>query len=105
MKLVVQTTSQTDSVWSLYVEREKIGKRGPIQGWGPLCEVSLTLFIAELERWALDFLLLISLVSSSGFELCDLQVRDLAKSIIFSGLNFEFGHPRVLYEPVRVSMS
>ena len=67
--------------------------------------MSLSLFIAELERWALNFLLLISLVPTGGFKFHDLQVRALAKSILFSGLHFEFGHPEVLYEPIRVSMS
>ena len=51
------------------------------------------------------FLFLISLVSTSGFEIRDLQVRALAKSILFSGLHFEISHPGVLYEFVRVSMS
>ena len=67
--------------------------------------MSLPLFTAELERWALDFLLLISLVLTGGFEFRNLQVGDLAKSILFGGLHFEFGHPKVLYEPVGVSMS
>ena len=78
---------------------------GPIYGWGPLCEVSLSLFTVELERWALDFILLISPVSTCSFEFCDLQVRYLAKSILFSGFRFEFGHLEVLYEPLGVSMS
>ena len=51
------------------------------------------------------FLLLISLVSTDDFEICELQVRALAKSIIFNGLHFEFGHLEVLNEPVGVSMS
>ena len=77
----------------------------PIYGWGPFCEVSLLLFTAELERWALDFLLLISPILTGGFEFRDLQVRDLAKSILFGGLHFEFGHLEVLYDPVGVSRS
>ena len=87
-----------DSVWSCYVEMKKIGQMGPIYGWGPLCEVSLSLFTVELERWALDFILLISPVSTGGFEFRDLQVRALAKSILFNGLHFEFAHPGILYE-------
>ena len=59
----------------------------------------------ELERWALNFHLLISHASTDGFEFHDLQVRALAKYILFSGLNFEFAHPGVLYEVVRVSTS
>ena len=51
------------------------------------------------------FLLLISPVSTNGFKIRDLQVRSLAKYIIFSGLHFEFAHLGVLYEAVRVSMS
>ena len=95
--------SQTNSVWSYYVKREKIGQMGPIYGWGPLCEVSLSLFTAELERWALDFILLISPILTDGFEFRDLQVRELAKSIFFSGLHFGFAHLGVLCEPVRAS--
>ena len=49
------------------------------------------------------FILLISPVSTCGSKICDLQVRALAKSILYSGLHFEFAHPRVLYEPIRVS--
>ena len=58
-----------------------------------------------MERWALDFLLLISPVPIGVFEFRDLQVRALAKSILFGGLHFEFAHPGVLHEPIRVSTS
>ena len=51
----------------------------------------------------LEFLLLISLVSTGGFEIRDLQVRALAKSIFFSGLHFGFARPGVLYDPIRAS--
>ena len=47
--------SQMDSVWTNYVKRKKIGQMGPINGWGPLCEVSLSLFTAELERRSPNF--------------------------------------------------
>ena len=49
----VRTVSRTDSIWPYYAKRKKIGQMGPINGWGTLCEVSLSLFIAKLERWAL----------------------------------------------------
>ena len=78
---------------------------GPIYGWGPLCEVSLSLFTTELERWALDFLLLISPIPTSGFEFHDLQVRALSKSLVFGGLHSTFGHLEVPHEPIRVSWS
>ena len=67
--------------------------------------MSLSLFTAELERWALDFILLISLISIGCFEFRDLQVRSLAESLLFSGLHSTFGHPDVLHELVRVSWS
>ena len=38
------------------------------------------------------FLLLISSVSTNGFKIRDLQVRVLAKYIIFNGLHFAFIH-------------
>ena len=55
--------------------------------------MSLSLFIAKLERWALDFLLLISHVPIDSFEFHDLQVRDLSESLHFGGLHSAFGHP------------
>ena len=63
------------------------------------------MFMIELERWSLDFILLINHVLTGGFELRDLQVIALAKYILLSGLHFGFGHPEVLHEPLRVSMS
>ena len=44
-----------DSVWPSYAETKKKGQMEPINEWGPLCEVSLSLFTAELERWSLNF--------------------------------------------------
>ena len=35
--------SQMDSVWPGYVKKKKIGQMGPINGGGPLCELSLSL--------------------------------------------------------------
>ena len=67
--------------------------------------MSLSLFTIELERWALDFLLLISPLSTSGFEFRDLQVRALTKSLLFGGLHSTFGHLEVLHEPAGVSWS
>ena len=105
LKPLSQTTSQMESVWSCYVDRKKLGQMGPIKGWGPLSEVSLSLFTMELERWALNLNLLISLVPTNGFEFHDLQVRVLVESILFSGLQSTFGHPKVLHELVGVSWS
>ena len=63
----------------------QVGEAGP--------RFSFADFTAKLERWALDFLLLISPVPTYDFEFRNLQVRSLAKSILFVGLHFEFGHP------------
>ena len=101
----MRTTSQTDSIWPNYMEKKKIGQMGPINGWGPLCEVSLSLFTAELERRPLKLLLLLSSIFTGSFEIRELQVRVLAKSIFFSGLVFGFAHPKTIYEPTRASMS
>ena len=51
------------------------------------------------------FIFLILPISIDGFKIHDLQVRFLAKSILFSGLHFAFSLLGVLYEAVRVSMS
>ena len=59
----------------------------------------------DLERWALNLHLLISLVMTDDFEFRDLQVIALTKSLLFSGLHSAFGHPEVLHEPARVSWS
>ena len=64
--------SQTESVWSCYVDQKKLGQMGPIKGEGPHGEVSLSLFIVELERWALILHLLISLDPTNGFKFHDL---------------------------------
>ena len=69
---MAQTTSQTESVWSYYVDRKKLGQMGPIKGEGPHGEVSLSLFIVEVERWALILHLLISLDLIDGFMSHDL---------------------------------
>ena len=73
--------------------------------WGPLGEVSLSLFTVELERWVLNLHLLISLVPTGGFEFRDLQVRALIEYLLFGGLHSAFGHPKVLHELVGVSWS
>ena len=67
--------------------------------------MSLSLFNIELERWALDYLFLISPVPIGGFEFCDFQVRALAKCLLFGGLHSAFGHLEVLHELVGVSWS
>ena len=67
--------------------------------------MELSLFTSKMERWALYFLLLISPVPISGFEFRDLQIRALAKSLLFGGLHSAFGHPEVLHESIGVSWS
>ena len=59
----------------------------------------------ELERWALNIHLLISLVPTSGFKVRDLQVRALVESLLFGGLHYAFGHLEVLHELVGISWS
>ena len=65
----------------------------------------MSLFTVELERWALNLHLLISPISTGGFEFRDLQVRALTESLLFGGLHFAFGHSEVLHELVGVSWS
>ena len=60
--------------------------------------MSLSLFIVELERWALNIYLPISLDPTDGFKCCDLQVRSLAESHLFGGLFSGFGHLEDLHE-------
>ena len=66
--------------------------------WGPLGEVSLSLFIMELEWWALNLHFLISPILTSSFELHDLHVRAFTESLLFGCLHSTFGHPEVLHE-------
>ena len=73
---------------------------GPIKGEGPHGEVSLSLFIVEMERWALILHLLISLDSIDGFMSRDLQVKYLTEPLHFDGVFAEFNHleaPHVLF--------
>ena len=56
---------------------------GPIKGEGPHGEVSLSLFIVELERWAIILHLLISLDPIDGFMSRDLQVKALTEPLHF----------------------
>ena len=70
MKLVAQTMSQTESVLSCNVDQKKLGQMGPIKGEGPHGEVSLSLFIVELKRWALTLHLLISFDPIDSFATC-----------------------------------
>ena len=103
LKPTVQTTSQTESIWSCYVDRKKLGQMGPIKRGGPHGEVSLSLFIVELERWALNLHLMISFDMTDGFECCDLQVRSLIESHFFGGLFAGFGHLEAPHEQFGVS--
>ena len=73
---------------------------GPIKGEGPHGEVSLSLFIVELERWALILHFLISLDLTDGFMSHDLEVKALTKPFHFDGFFDEFDHleaPRELF--------
>ena len=65
---------------------------GPIKGEGPHGEVSLSLFIVELERWALILHLLISLNLIDGFASRNLQIKDLTEPLHFDGFFTEFDH-------------
>ena len=76
---------------------------GPIKGEGPHGEVSLSLFIVELERWALILHLLISLDPINGFMSCDLQVKSLTEPHHFDGLFTEFDHLEAPHELFGVS--
>ena len=76
---------------------------GPIKGEGPHGEVSLSLFIVELERWALILHLLISLEPIDGFASCNLQVKGLTEPLHFDGLFTEFDHLEAPHELFGVS--
>ena len=52
----------------------------------------MSLFIVELERWALNLHLLISLDPIDGFDRHDLQVIALTESQLFGGSFSGFGH-------------
>ena len=58
----------------------------------------------ELERWAPNLHLLISLDLTDG-ECHDLQVRALTESHLFGGLFSGFGHPEAPHEQFGVSWS
>ena len=76
---------------------------GPIKGEGPHGEVSLSLFIMELERWALILHLPISLDPINGFASCDLQVKALIEPLHFDGLFTEFDYLEAPHELFGVS--
>ena len=76
---------------------------GPIKGEGPHGEVSMSLFIVELERWALILHLLISLDLMNGFVSHDFQVKSLTEPLHFDGLFVEFGHLEAPHEHFGVS--
>ena len=76
---------------------------GPIKWGGPHGEVSLSLFIVELEIWALILHLLISLDPTNGFECRNLQVKALTKTHLFGGLFAGFGHLEAPHEHFGVS--
>ena len=76
---------------------------GPIKRGGPHVEVSLSLFIVELERWALILHFLISLDLIDGFVSHKLQVKALTEPLHFDGLFTEFDHLEALHELFGVS--
>ena len=76
---------------------------GPIKGEGPHHEVSLSLFIVELERWALILHLLISLNPTDSFTCHDLQLKALTKTHLFGVLFVGFGHLEAPHEHFGVS--
>ena len=76
---------------------------GPIKGEGPHGEVSLSLFIMELERWALILHLPISLDPINGFASCDLQVKALIEPLHFDGFSTKFDHLEATHELFGVS--
>ena len=76
---------------------------GPIKGDGPHGEVSLSLFIVELERWALILHLLISFDPTNSFMSHDLQVKSLTEPLHFDGLLTGFDHLEAPHELFGVS--
>ena len=76
---------------------------GPVKGEGPHGEVSLSLFIVELERWALILHFLTSLDSIDGFTSHDLQVKALTEPLHFDVLFTEFDHLEAPHELFGVS--
>ena len=92
-----------ESVWSCYVDQKKLGQMGPIKGEGPHGEVSLSLFIVELERWALILHFLISLDLTDSFMSRELQVKALTEPLHFDGLFTEFDHLETPHELFGVS--
>ena len=65
--------------------------------------MSLSLFIVELERWALILHLLISLDPTDGFTSHDLQVKSLTEPLHFDGLFTKFDHLEAPHELFGVS--
>ena len=65
--------------------------------------MSLSLFIVDLERWALILHLLISLDPTDGFMCRNLQVKALTESHHFDGLFAGFGHLEAPHEHFGVS--
>ena len=63
----------------------------------------MSLFIVELERWALILYLLISLDLIDGFASHDLQVKSLTETHLFGFLFARFGHLEAPHEHFGVS--
>ena len=76
---------------------------GLIKGEGPHGEVSLSLFIVELERWSLIIHLLFSLDSIDGFASCNLQVKALTEPLHFDVFLTKFDHLEAPHELFGVS--
>ena len=65
--------------------------------------MSLSLFIVELERWALILHLLIYFDLNDSFTSRDLQVKSLTEPLHFNGLLTGFDHLEAPYELFGVS--
>ena len=76
---------------------------GPIKGEGPHGELSLSLFIVELERWALIIHLSISLDLIDGLVSHKLQVKALTEPLSFDAFFSRFDHLEAPHELFGVS--
>ena len=76
----------------LLCQSKEIRSNGAYKTEGPHGEVSLSLFIVELERWALILHLLISLDPIDGFASHNLQVKALTEPLHFDVFFTRFDH-------------
>ena len=87
----------------LLCRSKEIRSNGAYKRGGPHGEVSLSLFIVELERWALILHLLISFDPTNGFMSRNLQVKAFTEPLHFDSLFVEFGHLEAPHEHFGVS--